>query len=209
MAFQHSCFISYVHSGIAEDSLSIMRRVVDQMEQLLAAELDTQVDQDVYRDTNQLRAGKVIDPALGLALCQSAAWMMIYTPRYPKHEYCRREYAAMCALAQQRRQMLGRALGADEGMIFPVVLRGDLEHLPEQVARYRYVDLRAFNAASNPIYENPTYAEEVHAIAEHVRKLCEIGETLDETASDCGGFALPPAPPLAEWMVREQEFPGR
>src|SRR5262245_7494356 len=164
MAFKYSCFISYVHSGIPQPGSAVMRQFVDELEGLLAEELETQVDEPIFRDNEGLSGGDLIDPALGEALCGSAAWIVVYVPRYPKREYCRREFTAMQLLERQRLQALNGGLPQRESMIIPVVLRGDTVVLPPAEAGPRlYEDFKAYDSASNPLRTNEQYARKVRA----------------------------------------------
>src|SRR3954447_18759174 len=103
MAFKYSCFISYCH-GQEE----LMKGFMDQLKRALKAELEPLLDEEVYIDDERLKPGSLYNEALASAICESICMIVVYSPRYERHEYCRREFAAMESLEQPRKQMLGR-----------------------------------------------------------------------------------------------------
>jgi hypothetical protein len=188
-----------------------LRDFVDELEAKLAGELETHVDEPVFRDTAELSGGAVLDPALSEALCTSAAWVVVYVPRYLRRPYCRREFAAMLLLEQQRRQALNGQLAAKSGMIIPLLLRGKRVELPLPQAQERlWGDFTAYDPKANPIDGNPGYSQIVRDVAGSIAALCELGKHLDAVLGHCGQFELPPDPSGQAWVAPpEQVFPNR
>ena len=211
MAFNYSCFISYVHSGLPTVSGAPLREFVEEFESRLRGELEAQVDEPVFRDNASLSGGDVLDPALGEALCTSAAWVVVYVPRYMKREYCRREFAAMLLLEEERRRALMGRLPLKTGMIMPVLLRGEGVELPLPDAGERiWEDFKAYDAQSNPIGGNSDYSEKICRIAERIALLCSLDRELGHVLGRCGQFELPADPSGKEWAgPAQQGFPDR
>ena len=85
----------------------------------------------VFIDTGRLQPGYKYNEMLAQAICQSVCMVVVYSPKYERHEYCVREYEAMVKLEGARRQLLGSA-GMGQGFIIPVILRGS-DNIPQRI----------------------------------------------------------------------------
>src|SRR5215510_8791933 len=90
MPFKYSCFISYCHGK--ED---LVRTFIEELKKALKRHLDAYLDEGVYIDEERLRGGDLYNEKLAEAICQSVCMIVVYMPKYERHPYCLREYAAM------------------------------------------------------------------------------------------------------------------
>ena len=142
MAFKHACFISYCHG-----QHDLIKGFIDQLKSALKAELETLLDEDVYIDEERLKPGYKHEESLTRAICESVCMIVVYSPRYERHEYCMREYEAMVKLEEGRRKLLGPA-GRGRGFIIPVILRGGDDVPPRIREHLHYADFSRFTLAT-------------------------------------------------------------
>src|SRR5262249_19433639 len=148
--FKNACFISYCHG-----QHELVKTFVDQLKRALEAELDARLDEKVYIDEERLKPGDLYNEALAADICGSVCMIVVYSPRYERHVYCRREFAGMESLEQARRQMLDDKAEPPRGFIIPVVLRGEAD-LPERITgRRHYTDFSQFTLATMEIGRHP------------------------------------------------------
>ena len=199
-----SCFVSYAH---AEHGL--MTSFINQLDTALKNHLEL-YDLEPYLDRDRLGPGYRYNEALAAAICQSICMIVVYTPRYERHEYCRREFAAMEIVDERRRNALGAAAHG-RGFIIPVILAGEHSTLPDRIRRaVHYADFSRYNLASREISLNPEFIPQIEAICRVVAELHRLLETLPHAAVDCGQFALPDtAAPWRAVPVEQQPFPNR
>jgi hypothetical protein len=208
MAFKYSCFISYCHG-----QQDLMKIFIDQLKRALKAELEPLLDEEVYIDDERLKPGYLYNEALATAICQSVCMIVVYSPRYERHLYCRREFAGMENLEQGRRQMLGR-VAPPRGFIIPVIFRGEAD-LPPRITQGRhYADFSQFTLATTDISRHPEYAAEVRKIAQVIYEHYKAFEAAGANAcAPCATFVLPDADAAPPWRAGPQPvggaFPGR
>jgi TIR domain len=198
MPFEYSSFISWAHAR-----RPLGNAFVESLHRALSQEIELYAEAPVYLDRERVTTGNRVDPALASAICRSATWVIVFTPRYLKQEFCRREMAAMEMLEQRRREALGRHLRREDGLIIPVIFRGH-DLIPNQLAARDPLDLSRFSTAYPKIAEDLAYAEEIKRIAAYIARMTELEA---DGAHDCGTFELPEAPPAPD--VPPLEFPGR
>jgi hypothetical protein len=161
-----------------------------------------------------LKPGFLYNEELAAAICKSICMIVVYSPRYELHEYCRREFAGMVNLEQLRKQMLGRAAPA-RGFIIPVILRGKADDLPPQITQSRhYADFSQFTLAAADISRHPKYAAEIRKIAEVIYDHYKAFERAEaDPCIPCKTFKLPGAEASPRWRTDSQPvggiFPGR
>jgi hypothetical protein len=144
-AFKYACFVSYCHG-----QYELMTAFIDQLKAALDAYLDPLLDEQVYIDTQRLKPGYRYDEALAEAICQSVCMVVVYSPKYERHEYCVREYEAMVKLEAARKTMLGPA-GRGRGFIIPVILRGGDDVPPRIREHVHCADFSRFTLATRAI----------------------------------------------------------
>jgi hypothetical protein len=208
MAFKYSCFISYCHG-----QYELTKGFIEQLKQALKAELEPLLDEEVYIDEERLKPGYRYNEALAKAICQSICMIVVYSPRYERHEYCGREFAGMEILEQTRRQMLGQVVPAS-GFIIPVIFRGEAD-LPPRITQGRhYADFSQFTLATANISRNPQYVTEIRKIAQVIYERYQAFEAAAADAcAPCATFLLPNASAVPPWRDRPKPvsaiFPGR
>ena len=206
MAFEHGCFISHVH---AEEPL--MREFVTELARALRSELEPLigdiVETTVYLDEDRLKGGEKFNLALARALCASACWVMVYVPQYFRREYCAREFRAMQILEEQRLRYPELELEPNEGMIIPVILRGNPEQLPSEIGEeIQCLEFSRFSTASSEILRHEHFMEQIAERALFIQKIFELGNPL---MHDCGQFSIPELNETPDVAVPRQGFPGR
>ena len=129
MPFKHPCFISYVRG-----QHDLIRGFLTQLTKALSSSLEPYFDEGPYFD-QELQAGEYFDQKLADAICRSVCMIVIYYPKYGLHEYCLREFEAMKSLEKDRLPLLG-ATGNGRGLIIPILLRGKVDDLPEEIRNH-------------------------------------------------------------------------
>jgi TIR domain len=198
MPFTYSTFISWAH---VEGELG--NAFVEGLHTALSQEIELYDAAPVYLDRQRLRPGYRFEPALASAMCKSATWVLVFTPRYLKQDFCKRELAAMRALEERRRETLGRHLRREDGLIIPVILRGR-NRFPKDISASQYLDLSRYSLARPQIATNRTYADKIRDVADYIARMSELDA---DGAHDCAAFELPEAPATPD--LPPLEFPGR
>lgn len=191
MPFSHSCFISYCHG-----QGDIIAPFIGQLRDALNSCLDPYLDERVYLDSERLRPGYRFNESIARALCESICMVLVYVPKYERHEYCLRELSAMERLEQRRFALLGDSVDRRLGFIIPVVLRGRLDDLPSAIRNARhFCDFSRYTTASPEIGRTADYAARLDEIAEYVYRLSEgFRRSGIDPCGDCHSFRLPPGP---------------
>lgn len=195
MAFKYACFISYCHGQHA-----LVKGFMDQLKSALKAKLEPLLDEEVYIDEERLQPGYSYNEELAKAICQSVCMVVVYSPKYERHEYCVREFEGMEQLQKKRRQLLGDAADTARVFIIPIVLRGD-DDVPDRIkANKHYANFSRFTLATPDLVRNPEYIDEIRKIAkviyEQYKAFLAVGADL---CAVCTGFQLPAASELVAW----------
>ena len=195
-SFKYACFVSYCHG-----QYELMTSFIDQLKGALDAYLDPLLDEGVFIDTGRLLPGYKYNETLAQAICQSVCMVVVYSPKYERHDYCVREYEAMVKLEGARRQLLGSA-AKGRGFIIPVILRGS-DNIPQRIRDHvHYSDFSKFTLATPRLASNPDYIEKIQQIAqviyEQYRAFTELGAN---PCTGCEEFSLPPASALPAWRT--------
>jgi hypothetical protein len=182
MSFKYACFVSYCHG-----SKDLINSFVPQFVEALKDELEAYLDSDVYMDSERLKPGYRFNEKLAEAICQSVCMIVVYYPRYDEHIYCLREYTAMEILEGKR---LSASSANGEGLIIPIILRGDFEELPAKIKdRIHYADFRSYTTASKEIKKDKRFVPKIQEIAKYINKQYE--RLKDSVCDDCETFKIP------------------
>jgi hypothetical protein len=174
------------------------------------------VDKEVYIDTDRLGPGCHYKEELSFAICQSICMIAVYTPSYKEkeHIFCQREYMAMESLENKRIQMLGGRVN-NNGMIFPIILRGDKADLPPNIKdRIQYCDFSKFTTASQHIKKNSRYVRDIEKIAITISEYNKAFKELNiDPCCGCESFSLPSEEDIELWEEKSSKptstFPWR
>jgi len=131
MPFKYACFISYCHGKEV-----LVKTFIEELKKALKSHIDPYLDEDVCVDEGRLRGGDFYNERIAEAICQSICMIVVYTPKYERHSYCIREYAAM-ELLEERRLRLVEPVGPKRGLIIPIIFRGE-EDLPLKIKDQRH-----------------------------------------------------------------------
>jgi TIR domain len=185
MAFKYACFISYPHS-----TSEMMKEFVDELKKALNDELATIFDETPFVDSDELGGGDHFNETLARALCQSFCMIVVYVPKYERHNFCVREFRAMEILEGRRIAVAGESKFGNKGIIVPIVLRGG-DDLPEDIKKnIHYLDFSKYTTASANIRKNEEYVLQIKKLAERMGQLYRDLEGL-ELCKDCDQFSLP------------------
>jgi hypothetical protein len=214
MAFKYPCFISYCHPNG-----NLMGRFISEFTTALKDCLDAYFDEEVFLDKERLRPGYLYNEALAEAICQSVCMVVVYVPRYERHSYCLREYAAMESLESKRISLLRDrpgVVGAKFGLIIPIIFRGE-DDIPPLIGNQRhYCSFSRFTTANPDVGLN--YSKEIEEIAKYIHDLRKMFSGLEEEGEDpysgCESFRLPTEKEVRPWRSGEKlgivaPFPGR
>jgi hypothetical protein len=202
MAFKYSCFVSYCHG-----QHGLVTGFIDQLVSALKAELEAFLDEEVYIDSERLKPGYKYNEKLAEAICQSVCMLVVYSPRYERHEYCIREYEAMAQIEQKRTALLGASDG--RGFIIPIILRG-ADDIPDRIKKHVHYNDRfaKFTLAATDLIRNPEFIGEIQKIAaviyEHYR---DFEHATVDPCSGCSTFVLPAPTDLKPWRDKPAQWP--
>lgn len=211
MAIKYSCFISHRHG---QERLA--ERIVTELYDGLAAELDVLLEEGVYLDRERLKGGDYLDEVLASAICQSACMVVVYTPRYfsKDHPYCTREFMAMKTLEEERLNLLGPQEGGRRGLIINVIFRGQEDDLPPQIKGIKAYNFSEFQMSSRKMSSNSKFAGLIREIAEQIAQHSESLAEVSDSLQCCAEFGLPSEKAALEWLeaqpaLKKRKFPGR
>lgn len=208
MPLKYSCFISYCH-GQGE----LMRTFIEQLKKALKDYLDPYLDEPVYIDEERLQPGFHYNEEIARAICQSICMIVVYSPKYERHSYCLREFAAMEIIEKERLQLLGKKADFTRGMIIPIIFRGEIEDLPPKITKgIHYCDFSKFTLASLDISSNPEFISEIEKIAKQIYNYFKTLEKMNIDSGDCNAFTLPSEEEIRPWREESKKpmaFPGR
>lgn len=189
---------------------NLIRGFISEFKENLDSSLEVYFDEGVYVDEDRLNPGFKYNAALAKAICQSLCMVVVYIPKYERHEYCRKEFAAMEYLEKKRFCSIDDRKMSEFGMIIPVILRGEKEDLPQKIAKnIHYADFSRWTTASDKIEDDKDSIKEVEKIAKYVYKLYKSIEThCDDIFYDCESFRIPDNIPEWSDSPMTQTFPG-
>jgi hypothetical protein len=192
--FKYACFVSYCHG-----QYDLVKSFIDQLKAALKSELEPLLDEELFIDEERLKPGFLYNDELAKAICQSVCMVVVYSPRYERHEYCVREYEAMAKLEETRLTML-RPEARGRGLIIPVILRGG-DDIPPRIKQGRhYADFSRFTLATPRLASNPDYVEEIRKIAQVIYESSNAFRAAGaDPCHDCLTFALPAAADVTAW----------
>jgi hypothetical protein len=195
MAFKYACFISYCHG-----QHDLIKGFMDQLKTALKGELETLLDEEVSIDEERLKPGYEYNEELARAICESVCMIVVYSPRYLRHEYCVREYEAMKRIEDRRRAQLGAAAHG-RGFIIPIVFRTDAEILARVKDHKHYCDFSRFTLATHDMSRNTEYVDEIRKIANVIYEQYLLFQSLGtDPCAGCLDFKLPPAGHIVPWQ---------
>jgi hypothetical protein len=191
MAIRYGCFISY-----AQGQFDLMIKFKSELTAALRCYLEPYLDHEtaLFIDTEQLGGGDDIDRKIARALCESAAMILIYTPKYESHKFTRREHAAMQLIEAERAQWYD----LPSRLIIPVIMTHHPFSLPPQIANSTmYVDFSRFTMATPDMKSNPDFIPAIEKIVARIVEHVELQKMSTPSGHDCNQFVLPDVPP--EW----------
>jgi hypothetical protein len=162
MALKWSCFLCF-RGGKGDLALGI----VDLFAKALTNELELQTDAGLYRYSDEMVAGDIIDPRIASELNASACMIVLFTGKYfsKTMPYCAREYLAMTLLEKERIGLLPPER-ATTGLIVPVILRNP-ELFPPALKKRFWFDFTEFRQDDSGISKPKKFFSDVLAIAEY------------------------------------------
>ena len=192
--FKYACFISYSHGEQA-----LVKSFIDQFKEALKAYLEPYMEEEVYVDSDRLKASYMYNEALAQAICQSVCMVVIYSPVYERRPYCGREFEAMVRLEARRLSLLAKD-GEPRGLIIPVVLRG-FKDLPARIQQGRQaIDFSHFTLATQEMSRNPDFVARIQEIAQQIYEHFKAFSTAgDDPCKECMAFSLPAESDVAPW----------
>jgi hypothetical protein len=199
MSFEHACFISYRHHEQSE----IQNRFVQDLCTAIRNELALLIEENLFIDRDKLRGGAFFDRTLSKALCKSICMIAIYTPTYfsTKNPYCAREFRAMEALEKNRLDKVSKASARENGLIIPVVLRGE-KTLPPHIKNLRhFYSFERFALTSRQIARDRQFALLAKEIADVIAdRRSMLDHVATELTCGCDGFDIPTEAEVLPWL---------
>jgi len=201
MAIRYGCFFSYAHGRY-----ELMNRFKSALSDAIRCYLEPYFDNEheLFIDTEQLGGGDDIDRRIARAMCESAAMILIYTPKYEAHAYTRREYAAMQKLEQERSDWYPMP----SHLIIPVIMTMHPGKLPPQISSSFYVNFSHFTMATSDLKSNPEFLPDIQRMVDRIVTHYELQKKFTPVGHDCNQFVLPDVPP--EWRdLPDLTFPKK
>lgn len=202
MAIRYGCFFSYAH-GRHDLMKTFKTALADAMRCYLEPYFDN--EEELFVDHEQLGGGDDIDQKIARAMCESAAMIMIYTPKYEAHPYTRREFAAMQLIEAERSEWYKMP----SHLIIPVIMTRHPDQLPPQINKPGlYVDFSHFTMATADLKSNLDFLPDIQKIVERVVQHYQCQKKHTPASHDCNQFVLPDVPP--EWReLAPASFPKK
>ncbi|HEY0372429.1 MAG TPA: toll/interleukin-1 receptor domain-containing protein [Thermoanaerobaculia bacterium] len=199
MPIRYACFISYPHG-----QTDLTKKFIGELKDALAEQIEGWQDEQVYLDAERLQPGYKFNESIARAICESVCMIVVYSPRYEKHLYCLREYAAMEQLEEQRRPLIKNPELREKGMIIPIVFRGK-DYIPEKIGkRLHYLDFENY-VTPRAIGEDEKYAQQIADLAKYIYSLFHALEESDsDVCTDCDQFRLPAEDQVKPWRQRPE-----
>ena len=208
MPLKYSCFISYCHG-----QGNLMKSFIDQLKKALEDYLEPWLDEKVFIDEDRLQPGYHYNDVFANAICQSICMIVVYSPKYERHSYCLREYQAMESIEKKRLELLGDKSFPGQGMIIPIIFRGEKEDIPLKFENcIHYSDFSKFTLASVDINTNPEFIIQIEKIAKYIYKCYKNLNEQTDICSECNSFKLPTDEEIQPWREQPKKqmvFPGR
>ena len=201
MAIRYGCFFSYAHGRY-----ELMNKFKSALSDAIRCYLEPYFDNEdeLFIDTEQLGGGDDIDRRIARAMCESAAMILIYTPKYEAHAYTRREYAAMQKLEQERSAWYPMP----SHLIIPVIMTMHPGKLPPQISSSFYVNFSHFTMATTDLKSNPEFLPDIQRIVDRIVTHDQLQKKFTPLGHDCNQFVLPDVPP--EWRdLPDLTFPKK
>ena len=170
MGIKNACFISYCHG-----EGRLMNRFVEEFKEALSSSIEPYLDIKIFIDHERLGPGYRYNDALAQAICESLCMVSIVVPKYFKHDYCLQEVVTMEKIQKIRTKKIGQPALENRGLIIPVVLRGEVENLPEKMKKHIHCcNFSKFNTSSPKICETGSFVDKIDEIAKYIYELHEI-----------------------------------
>lgn len=194
MPYKHSCFISYVH---AEGAL--MKPFIEELKEALDAYTEPFLEQKAYIDSSGLKPGALFLQDLAQAIGESICMVVVYVPKYERHPFCLREFAAMEMLEECRNKLRGGP--AKIGLILPIIFRQAAD-IPEKISSGReYADFTRYTTASGKILNSESHVAKVEEIAKRIYEIFEAFEQFSDYCKDCPTFHFPEETEVKPWRA--------
>jgi hypothetical protein len=202
MAIRYGCFLSY-----AQGEHGLINRFKNELADAIRCHLEPHLDheQALFIDHEQLGGGDDIAARLALAMCQSVAMVLIYTPRYEMHDYTRREYAGMKLIEAERNHWYE----LPSRLIIPVIMTRHPMGLPSQITEGNsYVDFSHSMLGGTELRKNPDFLPAIEKIVDRIALHYEYQKMYAPSDHDCNQFVLPAVPPA--WRTKaDLSFPQK
>lgn len=202
----NACFISYRHPGDPGADKYVRR-----FKEVLATHLSLYLpNARVFLDENRLGVGDFFEPMLAQEICRSACMVMFYGPCHFEtgHPFCALEYHAMLDLEAKR--LPGVADLRNQGLIFPVVLRGTL---PPEIGDTRHALNLDQLIVCDSDFRKPRCQAQIKDLAQRIfdryQKLMQANVF---APGGCDSFAFRSKESIADWLKRVSPtagYPGR
>ena len=197
MPIRYACFISYPHG-----QTDLTKRFIAELKDALAEQVEGWQDEQVYLDEERLKPGYKFNESIARAICESVCMIVVYSPRYEKHAYCLREFAAMEQLEEKRLALIGKPALVEKGMIIPILFRGK-DYLPDKIGkRIHYLDFENY-VTPRAIGDDEKYAQQIADLAKYIYSLFhEMEQSIPDICTDCDTFKLPAEDQVKPWRER-------
>ncbi len=182
---KYSCFISYPNEIGLQGQL--VREFAEAIHNALSVEIGSMLDLPIYFDRDHINENR----DLARALCESACFVMVLTPKYfsERMPLCTLEFKAMQELEASRRRTMERP--GDLSFIIPIrPFSRDI--LPMNIiGQCQDYDFHEMIVSGN-LRAHPQYGLLVRQLAEHIYKCYQLLESCDQDpCSECFEFRLP------------------
>lgn len=202
-----TCFISYPH--VEEGEENFFSAFVEELRSALRARLRMlKTDADVILDVKRLKPGFKFNETISKDICRAACMVVVYVPAYEEHTYCLREFEAMTRLEEMRLAKLQRPDLKDQGMIIPIIFRGDEADLPWRIKSvYNYVDLSRVTPKTGAFLRQKN-SKKLDDIAKQIVALYKTMQQNELLVwGGCDTFDLPQEHEIKPW--RQQPLPDQ
>lgn len=178
--FKNACFISYKHPPPNAPPNHNFYVFANAIQSRINACLTVNIA--AYRDDDlKSYPGIKYPAALSEELCKSVCLVAILVPQYWESSWCRAEWQAMENFESKR---LGK--NKKEGLIFPVIYRGETEKWRKLIGVREPTELNVVKPATQ--LNNVSNLEKIEKIADRIEKFVNM---LKKPYVNCNEFRIP------------------
>jgi len=192
MSLKYPFFISYAHGNCDGYASELISTFMTELTKSVGGEAGAYFENSFWIDRRQLGVGDALNQTLAQAICQSACFIVVFSPVYKRKPYCLAELHAALELEKLRLGRLDKFVPRGKRLVMTIVLRGP-EHLPQALLEDEriYADFSSYLMGDTSLVaHNQKIKEMVATIYDRYEEITRaVGQGID-VCGDCEHFDL-------------------